>query len=153
MSLKRERKFAVPRCGHQPTGFCGFLAASLIGQTCSSCCWTERHYWFSTQRTRRLHRCPMTWPTGYRSPVDLCPNAAERTKTTQYYGKKTKTFLVLDLWSPFSKHDNFKSMLFSNVVIHTAVNINWDANVNFIKWRKGMNFKRKQNTARMPLAF
>lgn len=74
-SLKNETE--APRCGHQPTGSCGFLAAFLTGQTCSSCCWTERHYWFSTQRTRRLHRCPKTLLTGC-----LCLNAAERTNTT-----------------------------------------------------------------------
>ena len=70
------------------TGFCGFLAAFLIGQTCSSCCWTERHYWFSTQRTRRLHRCPMTWLTGYLSPGDLCLSAEEKSRTIQHYFKK-----------------------------------------------------------------
>lgn len=86
MSLKSETKFTVPSCGHQPTGSCGFLVAFLIGQTCSSWCWTERHYWFSTQRTRRLHHCPMTWPTGYLSPADLCRNAAKRTT------KHTKMF-------------------------------------------------------------
>lgn len=79
----RETKSTVPWTGSQPTGSCGFPAAALIGQTCSSCCWTERHYWFSTQRTRRLHHCLRTWPTGYLSPVDLCLNAAEDRNTTQ----------------------------------------------------------------------
>lgn len=46
-----------------PTWSSAFPAAVLTGQTCSSCCWTERHYWFSTQRTRRLHHCPKTWLT------------------------------------------------------------------------------------------
>lgn len=77
-----ETTSTVPLYGGQPTGSCGSPAAFLIGQTCSSCCWTERRYWFSTQRTRRLHRCPMTWPTGYQIPVDLCQNAAKTTKYT-----------------------------------------------------------------------
>lgn len=84
----------VPLCVGQPTESCGSPAAFLTGQTCSSCCWTERRYWFSTQRTRRLHRCLMTWPTGYQIPVDPCQNAAKTIKHTRRVTCQPKFFLT-----------------------------------------------------------
>ncbi len=67
------------RRGHL-TWSCGCPAAVLTGQRCSSCCWIETHCWFSTQRTRRWHHCPKTWPRGFLPAEDPCPIAAEQTQ-------------------------------------------------------------------------
>ena len=153
-----------PLCGGQPTGSCGFLAAFRTGQTCSSCCWTERRYWFSTQRTRRLHHCPMTWPTGCLSPGDLCLNAAGWTKhrhntlkvnilmMTRHKKDRSGAWRVLQTQIQRSQLLLHVQWLF---IFHCknrhSSNIICSTNINFTKWWKGTNCS--ENTAWMSLDF
>lgn len=130
-----ETKFSVPFGDRQLTESFGSLAAFLIGQTCSSCCWTERHYWFSTQRTPRLHRCPMTWPTGYPSPVGLCLNAAKRTTIHAEY--------ILTLYHRTKHFLGLLNCTEKNTVISNQM---WSMNFN-------MNSKKWRKSRVLPLAF
>lgn len=89
------------------TWSCGCLAAVPTGQTCSSCCWSERHCCPATQRTRRLHRCPTTWPRGCPCPA-WGPFAVDRQAWKEKGEKVTKQEFGKDIPSKQSVYNLYE---------------------------------------------